>query len=88
MTFPTRSEIEHVLVALVDGTMSPEAADRWAAPFVVDESTPPAHMDDIVWNALGHLYGADIMEAPGVPLHGPADFTEWLADFRQRRAAH
>lgn len=82
MEFPSRSDAERVLVALIDGSTTAAEADQWAAPFVVDESLHPEVMDDVVWEALQQIFGADLESAPGQPLHDQTDFVAWLADFR------
>jgi hypothetical protein len=80
--FPSRSEVERVLAALADGSVTAAEADQWAAPFVLDESTHPEDMDGSVWGALQQLFGADVEQAPGQPLHDRADFIAWLVEFR------
>ena len=42
--------------------------------------------DEDVWRALARLSGADLLEGPGVPLHGPEDFAVWFEEFRHFRA--
>jgi hypothetical protein len=87
MAFPTRSEVELVLVALVEGRVSAQEADSWTAPFVVDESTHPDEIDAAVWDTLNKLCGADLEQAPGAPLHGSEDFANWLTQFRARTSS-
>lgn len=75
-----------MLVGLVSGSLSPEDANGWACPFVLDEGRHPEPMDSVVWNALGHICGADLEVAPAKPLHGQQDFTAWLEAFRREAA--
>jgi hypothetical protein len=83
MTFPSRAYTEARLVALVDGSLTPEEAAEWARPFVVDESTHPDRLDVPVWQALTELLGADLRSSPSEYLHGPDDYASWLTTFRQ-----
>jgi hypothetical protein len=69
---PTRGEIEDRWLALIEGRTSREAVHEWSAQWVEDERV---HVDDLmVWNALLHLHGFDMMyrpERPNLVHHGP-----------------
>ena len=88
MSFPTRTEVESVLVALVNATMSPEQAQSWAATSYVDESTHPedtdTDMDWAAWHGLDLLMGADDMVNATTYLFGHDDYVAWLEDFRAK----
>ncbi|WP_432040477.1 hypothetical protein [Streptomyces cucumeris] len=76
-------EIEACLVALVEGRLSRDAADRWAAGWVTDDTLA---LDELSRWALELLYGVDLPAGPdGGPLHDDAQLREWLAEFRRRR---
>ena len=81
MSFPTRAETTAVLTSLANGTLTPTEANNWACPFVTDDASHPAIRDVAVWRALNHLFGADLENAPGELLHGPADFAAWVNQF-------
>ncbi|MBB5856680.1 hypothetical protein ACFQ05_27710 [Amycolatopsis umgeniensis] len=82
MSVPTRAEVREVLKALVDGAITSERASDWARPWIVED----VHRvdDDLVWQALDRLFGADLMTSPAGHLHGPVDFRAWLAEFDAR----
>jgi hypothetical protein len=79
--FPSRTEARQWLAGLANGTITPRAAARWAAPFLTDESTHPDVMPEDVWEAIELLAGADLEVAPDDLLHGPEDFAAWLGGF-------
>ncbi|MER6668801.1 hypothetical protein ABT256_29895 [Amycolatopsis japonica] len=68
-----------MLQALVDGAITPAQADDWARPWMVEGGIRIE--DELVLQALGRLFGADLMTSPSSYLHGPADFRAWLEEF-------
>lgn len=82
---PTRAEVRARLEGLVAGTLSPADASDWARPWITEEAGDV--QDEVVWDALGALWGADSAIGPGEYLYGPLDFQDWLADFDARSQA-
>ena len=83
---PTREQIGEVLVSLAQGTIGVEEAASWAYGWMSRED---ADIDDeVVWDALDPLAGADLQTAPGVYLHGREDFESWLVNFRRQCEPH
>jgi hypothetical protein len=81
---PTLDEIEERFVALVEGRLTRDEADRWAAPLVADDGLG---WDDISWWALSLLHGIDLPAGEsGGYLHGDEQVREWLAELRKRRS--
>lgn len=79
---PSRDEVEKALVDLAGGRMTREAADRWAAQWVLGDDKREAVADQVVWKALGRLFGAESKTGPNDYLHGIEDFQMWLEEFR------
>ena len=50
----------------------------------VDHRRSGEVQDELVWDALQNLWGADMLAASGEYLYGPLDFRAWLADFEAR----
>ncbi|MEV5555831.1 hypothetical protein AB0L44_19440 [Nonomuraea wenchangensis] len=81
---PGLDEIEQRFVAILEGRMSRDEADRWAGRWVAD--------DDLVWNevewwALRLLHGIDLAHGPGEGfLHDDEQVRQWLEELRHRRA--
>jgi hypothetical protein len=70
-----------MLQGLVHGRVTPEQANEWARPWVVDDSSHPEHLDQAVWTGLLHLCGDDLPAGPDGPLHQELDFRAWLEEF-------
>ncbi|WP_405450496.1 hypothetical protein [Streptomyces erythrochromogenes] len=82
---PGPDEIDACFAAVAEGRTSRDAADRWAARWVVDTTL---EWDDLSWWALQLLHGIDLRPGPEEPyLHDDEQVREWLAEFRRRRAA-
>ncbi|MFD8412119.1 hypothetical protein ACFV2Q_10235 [Streptomyces sp. NPDC059650] len=82
---PTLDEIEDRFVALVEGRLTRDEVDRWAAGWVTQDELD---WDDLSWWALSLLHGIDLFEGPGGGyLHGDEQVRLWLAELRRRRMA-
>lgn len=72
-------------MAVVEGRLSRDAADRWAARWVMDDDLV---WDDVAWWALNLLFGSDLpQDRCGGHLHDDAQVREWLDELRRRRSA-
>jgi hypothetical protein len=82
---PTLEEIEERFVALTEGRLTRDEADRWAARWVVNEDS--LAWDDLSWWALNLLHGIDLPRGKeGGYLHDDEQVRLWLAELRRRRA--
>jgi hypothetical protein len=82
---PTLDAIEDRFVALVEGRLSREDADRWAARWVTDDDLV---WEDLAWWALDLLYGIDLpASSAGRYLHDDEQVRVWLHELRRRRSA-
>jgi len=70
-----------MLRGLVDGTVSPEAADDWAGVWV-DADHPP-EVPRVIWSGLMTLVGADMLVSATDYLFGQADHEAWLQRFEE-----
>ena len=73
---PTRQEVKVRLIDLLAGRASREEVANWAAHWVIADD--PGVEDEVVWESLTVLVGADLETAPGVYLHAEPDFEDWL----------
>ncbi|MCC0100359.1 hypothetical protein K7B10_37415 [Streptomyces flavotricini] len=80
---PTLDEIEEHFVALVEGRLSRDEADRRAGRWMADDGLD---WDDISWWALTLLHGIDLpADESGAYLHDDEQLRGWLAELRKRR---
>ncbi|MFF9193667.1 hypothetical protein ACF09L_00540 [Streptomyces sp. NPDC014779] len=80
---PTPDDIEACFVALVEGRLTRDEADRWAARWMADDGLD---WDDVSWWALGLLHGIDLpADESGASLHDDEQLRTWLAELRSRR---
>jgi hypothetical protein len=82
---PTLDEIEDRFVAVVEGRLTRDEADRWAGGWVAQDQLD---WDDLSWWALNLLYGTDLPAGPAAgDLHDDEQVRSWLAELRRRRTA-
>ncbi|MGV9314767.1 hypothetical protein ACWDR0_21660 [Streptomyces sp. NPDC003691] len=82
---PSLDEIEARFVALVEGRLTRDEVDRWAAGWVAQDELG---WDDLSWWALNLLHGIDLPAGPGGGyLHDEEQVRLWLAELRARRTA-
>lgn len=81
---PSRQSVREHLLALLSGDQPREAVADWAAQWVGADARVE---DPVVWRALGHLAGADLLTAPGEYLHTEPDFHSWLDEFENGTAS-
>ncbi|MGA4995125.1 hypothetical protein [Nonomuraea bangladeshensis] len=82
-TAPSRAQVEAQLDGILNGSVTRDHADRWAAQWVCADS--PAVDDDLVWWALLLLHGIDLRPGPDDDyLHSDEQVAEWLEEFRIR----
>ncbi|MFC1411549.1 hypothetical protein ACEZCY_20025 [Streptacidiphilus sp. N1-12] len=77
---PGRVEVAVQWCALVQGTVTREAAHAWATPWVEGDGASADFEDPLVVTALQHLHGFDLCRAPGRPgvvWHGTSGEGEW-----------
>jgi hypothetical protein len=77
---PDRGRGGERLQGLVSGELSREDASDWATQWVAADD--PAVDDDMVWEALTKLCGADLPSTDREYLYGRVDFEVWLAELR------
>lgn len=79
MSPPTRDEVLAKLRALVDGSLRPQDASAWAAPWVTRRDD---EIDDIVvMEGLQSLYLADAPTVDRPLLYTAADYAVWMESF-------
>jgi len=78
---PTRTDIQRLGHALLEGTLSREAVAEWASEYVAYEDTAiyPEITDAVVHSALVYLMGYDLRTSPESYLHSPEDLRDRLA---------
>ncbi|MBV6697607.1 hypothetical protein KV557_10760 [Kitasatospora aureofaciens] len=82
---PTLDEIEERFVALLEGRLSRDDADRWACRRLVDDRLEWGELEG--W-ALDLLAGIDLRPGPTAGyLHDDEQVRGWLHELRARRAA-
>ena len=77
---PSRAEVEAQLLALIDGQISRDDATSWAMQWVA--APEPGVDDEVVWNALNQLAGADAVSTDRPHLFEEIDFRAWLDELR------
>jgi hypothetical protein len=81
---PSRDEIRARLVRLVRGQESAEDINDWAADQIrlheEDNAAYNERWDDVVWEMLGTMHGADMQTGSGY-LFGQRDYEAWLEEF-------
>ncbi|MFC1435522.1 hypothetical protein ACEZDB_33280 [Streptacidiphilus sp. N1-3] len=81
---PGLDEIEERFVAVLDGSLSRDEADRWAARWITDDDLV---WDGLAWWALGRLHGVDLPAGPdGTFLHNEEQVRDWLEVLQRRRS--
>jgi hypothetical protein len=80
---PAVAKLLEKLEGLVDGSVTREAASRWAWRWIGADD--PGRMDPVIWSALNYLGGADSPSTDRPYLYGLEDFQSWLADVRAGR---
>lgn len=81
---PGLDEIEQHFVAVLDGRLSRDQADRWAARWLADSGLS---WEDLAWWALDLLHGVDLTTGPDGPfLHDDEQLRAWLHELRRRRS--
>jgi hypothetical protein len=80
---PTLDEVEDCFVSLIEGRLTRDEADRWAARWVADDQLV---WDEVSWWALNLLSGIDLPgDEGGGYLHDDEQVRGWLAKLRKRR---
>ncbi|MGW2515398.1 hypothetical protein ACWC0A_39790 [Streptomyces scopuliridis] len=86
---PGLDEVEACFVALLEGQVSRDAADRWAARWIekdFHDDGSRLEWDELTWWALGLLHGIDLRPGPEEPyLHDGGQVRGWLEELRRRR---
>ena len=82
-TVPTREDVRKIFNDLENGAMSLEDASDWAAEFVMYDNPEiyPEISDQVVWNAIDTLHGADMKVSVNEYLYGNEDIKNWLVEF-------
>lgn len=81
---PSRVQVRAWLAQLANGSVSREAASDLARPWAVEREAEVE--DEIVFNALARLLGADLPTLDRLYLFGPEDFRHWLAEYDEQTA--
>ena len=83
---PSREEVLARLEGLASGDVPPTEVADWANEYLVFDNPQmyPSVQDELVWEAIGLLAGADLKDGPKSYLHGPDDFQVWAGRIRER----
>lgn len=76
---PSREDVVRRFADLVEGRVSRDQVDRWAAQWIGADD--PGVDDPAVWTALNRLCGIDLREHNGEYLHDEAQIREWRTEF-------
>jgi hypothetical protein len=80
---PDLEEIEACFVAVIEGRLSRDDADRWAARWLLDDALIWGDLE--LW-ALNVLFGIDLRHGPNADyLHDEQQMRAWLQELRERR---
>lgn len=80
---PGIDEIEAYLLAVLEGRLSRDQADRWATRWFTDDTLDWPDLE--LW-ALVLLCGIDLRHGPGGDfLHSDEQLWKWLEELRHRR---
>ncbi len=83
---PSRPDIRERFQGLIEGRVSRDETDRWAAQWMTADD--PGVEGTAVWWALTLLYGIDLRHGSHAPyLHSDEQIQEWSQEFQQRCAA-
>jgi hypothetical protein len=77
---PTRNEIALRIRSLIDGRLSRENASAWAFEYVSDDKLDSS--DQVAWDVLTTLAGADARSDLDHYLYDRSDFKHWLDQLR------
>jgi hypothetical protein len=81
MAAPSRQEVREQLLGLLAGSVARGDAADWASRWIRGDGER-IH-DVVVWRALKHLSGADLVSRPGAYLHTEPDFHRWLDELEE-----
>lgn len=81
LTPPSRADVEAQLLGLIDGRITRDDATAWAMQWVA--ASDPEVDDQVVWEALNSLAGADAVSTDRPYLFQEIDFQAWLDDLRR-----
>ncbi|GAA1806571.1 hypothetical protein HC028_02760 [Planosporangium flavigriseum] len=81
---PSRAQVESWFLAVLNGSQSRDAADRWATQQMWDLEDVDVD-DEAVWWGLDMLCGIDLEHGPDGPyLYSDEQIRGWLEEFRAR----
>jgi hypothetical protein len=78
-TEPTRTEVQILLIGLLDETVTRELATEWAAPWVTENASDIR--DEVTWEGMCMLALADSTTPKGNYMYGQKNFQDWLGEF-------
>lgn len=82
---PTRADVATAIKSMIKGERSREDVADWASEFVVyDDPIYPEVTDEVVWDMIGVLGGADSPSTDRRYLYEVEDFTAWLDELNER----
>ena len=81
---PSRSEVTLWLHRLIAGDITRKEVDEWACQWVYADD--PGVDDEVVWNVLTALCGADMPSTDREFLFGEEDFRAWLDELMKARS--
>lgn len=81
----TLADVRRVFEAVLDGSLTREAADRWAYSIVQKSESGelfylPPDDEKKIWSGVMYLYGVDSKESPNEYLHTTDDIREAMSN--------
>ena len=83
--YPDRAEIERTIADLIAGRITREEATRWADEVRL-EGDRREITDEVAWDVLLTLCGADATTLDRPYLYMESDFYRWLNELRQEQS--
>ena len=86
MEVPSRSDILAKLKAIMEGSITREDANDWAAEYIHYDYPQiyPEVEDPLVSEGIGFICGINLLVEPNVYLHSHEDIQEWMNSFERK----
>ena len=79
---PQRSVVRSYLADLASGKSSRQEVADWAVQFILGDYDHLPVTDEVAWEMLSTLAGADIKDSPTSYLYDQEDFADWMEQLK------